>query len=159
MATIQFSAQDDWNVQDLIDFLRQVDLLYSRLYLLNEFEFESRVKFTRILSHPVDHVPDESRLLIDYIEIHSPALISLKGIGRAMKQIRLLVNDWHENRHKKKVYELEEIVRAAEVMRENGTAEEIVEEFVRTATKQIIMPTSRVVKLMQHLSMSILDED
>lgn len=108
MTNIKFSAQEDWTVTDLQNFFHQLNILYNRLYVINDLNPESNAKLTNILNTSLSRVPEYDQLLVDYIEIHSPAKFSLKGGDKIIGQVRGLIKDiWYDNKLEKKKKEQE----------------------------------------------------
>jgi len=108
MANIKFSAQEDWTVTDLQNFFHQLNILYNRLYVVDEINPDSKAKLTNILNTSLSRVPEHDQLLVDYIEIHSPAKFSLKGGDKIIGRVRGLIKDvWYDNKLEKKKKEQE----------------------------------------------------
>ena len=108
MANIKFSAHEDWTVTDLQNFFHQLNILYNRLYVIDDLNPDSTAKLTNILNTSLSRVPEHDLLLVDYIEIHSPAKFSLKGGGKIIGQVRGLIKDvWYDNQLEKKKKEQE----------------------------------------------------
>ena len=105
---IKFVAQEDWTVADLQVFFHQLNILYNRLYVINDLELGTKAKLSSILSNSLSRVPDHSKLLVDYLEIHSPAKFSLKGGDKIIGQLRGLIKDiWYANRLESKRHDQE----------------------------------------------------
>ena len=74
MLFIKFTAQEDWTVTDLHLFFHQLNIIYNRLYVIDGLKAGSRAKLENILNGSLSRVTTENQLLVDYIEIHSPAV-------------------------------------------------------------------------------------
>ena len=174
MATIRFSAQDDWTVTDLQLFFHQLNILYNRLYVISELKPGSKAKLTNILNSSLSRVPEENQLLVDCIEIHSPAKFSFKGADKIIGQIRGFVKDiWYENRleakrkeqeiqHQAKKNELEIaneraslIERQIDIMKKAGFSDEEIQENIRKLTA----PVEKISSVMQEREVVLLESD
>ena len=172
MATIKFSAQEDWTVTDLQLFFHQLNILYNRLYVISELEPRSKIKLSTILNGSLSRVPEENQLLVDYIEIHSPAEFSLKGADKIIGQIRGFVKDiWYENRleAKRKEHEIQYQAKKNEleienkranliekkigIMRNAGFSDEEIQENIRKLTN----PVEKISSVMQERKVVLLE--
>ncbi len=114
MTTLRFTSQGDWEVEDLHVFLHQLNVLYNRLYVINDLcetrarEFVDNKKIHNMLNRSLSRVPNERRLCIDYIEIHSPGNFGLKvkidieaeiniDINKITREIQILLNRCSKN--------------------------------------------------------------
>jgi hypothetical protein len=94
MAKIKFSAQEDWTVTDLQIFFHQLNILYNRLYVVNDLNQNSSANLTNILNTSLSRVPEHDQLVVDYLEIHSPLKLSLEGTDKIIGQLRGLFKDF-----------------------------------------------------------------
>jgi len=174
VAVIKFSAQEDWTVTDLQLFFHQLNILYNRLYVLAELKPGNKAKLTNILNSSLSRVPEENQLLVDFIEIHSPAKFSLKGADKIIGQVRGLVKDvWYDNRleskkkeqeikHQEKMNELEItneritlFERQIGVMRNAGFPVEEIQDNIRKLTD----PVGKISSVMQERKVLLLEEE
>ena len=185
MTNIKFSAQEDWTVTDLQNFFHQLNILYNRLYVIDDLNPDSKAKLTNILNTSLSRVPEYDQLLVDYIEIHSPAKFSLKGGDKIIGQVRGLIRDvWYDNKleKKKKEQELEhqEKVKQLEVahqeklndleiadkhtdlikkqigiMKNAGYSDEDIQKNIKKLTD----PVNKISTIMYEKDVKLLDED
>jgi len=143
MKKIKFSAQEDWTVTDLQNFFHQLNILYNRLYVVNQLSAESKAKLTNILNTSLSRVPENDLLLVDYLEIHSPAKFSLKGGDKIIGQVRGLIKDiWYDNKldKKKKEKEIEvqgKLIELEAVYQEKLNELEVADKYAALIEKQI----------------------
>jgi len=152
MQAIQFSAEDAWTVADLQLFLNLLDILYCRLYIIDRQVFDGE-DLSRILTRPKSHVPDEHKLLIEFIEMHSPALIRIQGADKIVKQIRLLLEYFMEFPHRRRKNRLDEAEQAERIMRKCGFPEGKRQAVVQEHLNKLHGPVERLIKLMKRKGM------
>ena len=174
MKKIKFSAQEDWTVTDLQLFFHQLNILYNRLYVIAELNPESKAKLSNILNSSLSRVPEEEKLLVDYIEMHSPAKFSLKGVDKIIKQVRYFVKDlWYDNRleskkkteeiqHQENMHEIEVanerislIERQVGIMKNAGFSDDEIQNNIRKLTD----PVKKISSVMQDRKVVLLAED
>jgi hypothetical protein len=174
MANLDFTAQEDWTVTDLQVFFHQLNILYNRLYVIASLKPGRRGRLEYILSSSLSQVPEQEQLLVDFIEIHSPAKFSLKGVDDIIGQLRGLIRDlWYDNRldkknkeqalqHKEKLNELELanhraalLERQIDIMKKAGFSDE----EIRENTRKLTDPLERILVVMQQREVSLVDKD
>lgn len=174
MANIKFSAQEDWTVTDLQVFFHQLNILYNRLHVIENLKPDRTGKLSNILNGSLSYVPKEEQLLVDFIEIHSPAKFSLKGVDKIIGQVRGIIKDiWYDNslEKKKKQRQLEHqaslneielanqrmslIERQINILRNAGFSNEEIQENIRKLTD----PVEKISSVMQQREVVLLDED
>ena len=174
MANIKFAAQEDWTVTDLQLFFHQLNILYNRLHVINSLKPGRKGKLANILNGSLSQVPEEEQLLVDYIEIHSPAKFSLKGVDKIIGQTRGLIKDiWYDNTlekkkkeqelsHQEKLNELELarqrtslIEQQIGIMKNAGFSDEEIQENIRKLTD----PVEKISTVMQEKEVKLLEDD
>ena len=174
MASIKFSAQEDWTVTDLQLFFHQLNILYNRLHVIDSLKPGRKGKLANILNNSLSQVPDDEQLLVDFIEIHSPAKFSLKGVDKIVGQARGLIKDfWYENNlekkkkeqeisHQEKLNELELarqrtslIEQEINVMKKAGFSDEEIKENIRKLTS----PVEKISTVMHQRKVELLEDD
>jgi hypothetical protein len=174
MSNIKFSAQGDWTVTDLQNFFHQLNILYNRLYVIDDLNSDSKAKLTNILNTSLSRVPEYDQLLVDYIEIHSPAKFSLKGGDKIIGQVRSFIKDvWYDNKleKKKKEQELEHqeklndleiadkhtdlINKQIGILRDVGYSDEDIQKNIKKLTD----PVNKISSIMYEKDVKLLDED
>ncbi len=168
METIRFSSQKDWTVTDLQFFLHQLNVLYNRLYVLDELKPGSRVNLLNALNNSLSRVPVEKRLFVDCIEIHSPANIKLRGISKVVKVLTRIIILYM-------LYELggleieskqieiatnrailvERMIDIGSKMKDLGYSKEQIHEIL----KKVNDPAERISSLMQNQEVTLQEED
>lgn len=105
---IRFSGEEDWSVTDLYQFFHHLNILYNRLYVLKMDSARDSGKLKQLLDNSLSYVKSGDVLQIESLEIRSPALFSLKGIGEVIREIREFVKDVsYRTRLEKREKELE----------------------------------------------------
>ena len=174
MANIKFSAQEDWTVADLQLFFHQLNILYNRLHVIDSLKPGRKGKLVNILEGSLAQVPEEEQLLVDFIEIHSPAKFSLKGTDKIIGQLRGLIKDlWYDNNLEKKKKQqaiehqakLNDLViadrraalleRQIGIMRNAGFSDAEIQEGMRKLTG----PIERISTVMQQRDVELIEED
>ena len=174
MASIKFVAQEDWTVTDLQLFFHQLNILYNRLHVIDSLKPGRKGKLVNILNNSLSQVPDDEQLLVDFIEIHSPAKFSLKGVDKIIRQARGLIKDfWYDNSlekkkkeqeisHQEKLNELELerqktslIEQQIGVMRKAGFSDEEIQENIR----KLIDPVEKISAVMQQREVELIEDD
>jgi hypothetical protein len=103
LAEIGFDSTEDWNVEDFYNFFHQLNILYNRLYVLNDLkENQSNKKLRYALYGSLSSVEKEDQLIVKSIEIHSPGNFNLLGVDKIIHQLRELFKDIsYKNRQEK----------------------------------------------------------
>lgn len=158
MNSIQFRAEEDWTVAELETFLHQLNILYSRLYIVDQFKGRGRLNLSRILARPVSLIPRDEQLMVDYIEMHSPALIGLKGVDKIIKQLRLSVRDACDHSRRRDEDARDSFDWFIGVMKENGFSQEEIQDFIRNNFQKPRSPVKKILKLTKKLGV-FLDSD
>ncbi len=108
METVEFVTSEDWSVNELRVFFHQLNILYNRLFVIENLTKATNVKLSTILDRSLSRIAEEKILSIDFIEIHSPARFSFKGVDKIIGQIRGLIKDfWYKNKMEKQKMELD----------------------------------------------------
>lgn len=174
MEKIKFTAQEDWTVTDLQLFFHQLNILYNRLYVIDGLESGGKAKLESILNGSLARVPEEDQLLVDYIEIHSPAKFSLKGADKIVGQLREFVKDiWYENRlesrrkeqeiqHQAKLNDLEiASQRAALLEKQIGIMKGagFSDDEIKSNIKKLTDPVEKILSVMQERRVLLEEEE
>jgi len=93
MVLIEYTSQDDWSVEQLQKYLHQVNILYNRLYVLDQLVVGANMPVPQMLSSSLSLVPEAHRLTVRYIEFKSPGGFSFEGLGDVIKEFRGLWRD------------------------------------------------------------------
>tara|TARA_R110002073_G_scaffold312409_2_gene483848 strand:- start:364 stop:1113 length:750 start_codon:yes stop_codon:yes gene_type:complete len=94
-------AIENWTVQGLYTFFHQLNILYNRLYVLDDqIRSGHNRKLKSILYGSLSRVEPEAQLILDSIEIHSPADINLTGSGEIIDE---LGETWKDLRYRNKI--------------------------------------------------------
>ncbi len=174
MTNIKFSAEKDWTVADLHVFFHQLNILYNRLYVIDQLTERRKGKLGSMLSSSLAHVPNGEQLFVDFIEIHSPAKFSLKGVDKIICQLGELIKDfWYRNSLEKKEgaqnlahqSDLNEIEVAKQrmelldhqvsIMKNCGFSDEEIQENFR----KLIDPLEKISSVMQHREVVLIDHE
>ena len=155
MRTIQFTGEENWTVEELQAFLRELNVLYSRLYILDQLGIDKNIELSNLLDRPIRYVPSDEKLLIDFIEIHSPSLITLKGKGKIIKQMRLLLQYIIEIPHHIRMNELEVMKKWNERMRELDYSKEEIRAKAEKIYPKFTNPGKKTVKFMYKKRMTL----
>jgi len=174
VANIKFSAQEDWTVTDLQVFFHQLNILYNRLHVISHLKPGRKGKLSNILNGSLSQVAEEEQLFVDFIEIHSPAKFSLKGVDHIIGQVRGLIKDvWYANslekrekqqqlEHQGRLDEIELenqrtslIERQIGIMRDAGFSNEEIQENIRKLTD----PVEKISSVMQQREVALIEED
>lgn len=100
---LELVASEDWSVQDLYSFFHQLNILYNRLYVLDDQIQSKRIRKLRaILYGSLSRVEPDDQLSLESIKIHSPAEINLKGSGKIIDE---LGETWKDLRYRNKIEE------------------------------------------------------
>ncbi|MFC1567629.1 hypothetical protein ACFL3K_00300 [Pseudomonadota bacterium] len=100
---LELVASENWSVQDLYSFFHQLNILYNRLYVLDDQIRSKRVRKLRpILYGSLSRVEPGDQLSLDSIEIHSPAEINLQGSGEIIDE---LGETWKDLKYRNKIEE------------------------------------------------------
>ena len=173
MGSIKFTAQDDWTVTDLQLFFHQLNILYNRLHVVDSLKPGRKRKLANILNASLSQVPEEEQLLVEYIEIHSPAKFSFKGVDKIIGQVRGLIKDvWYENSiekkkkeqalsHQEKLNELELarqrtalIEQQINVLKSAGFSDEEIQENIKKLTD----PLEKMTTIMQQREVELIED-
>jgi len=100
---VGFDATEDWLVEDFYNFFHQLNILYNRLFVIQEIvDSGKQKKLKNALSSSLSSVKDGHQLAIKSIEIHSPGEFSLLGVDKIIFQLRELFKDaMFRNSHEK----------------------------------------------------------
>lgn len=91
---IGFDATEDWSVEDFYNFFHQLNILYNRLYVLQEIkESGKKKKLKYALYGSLSSVKGNDQLIVKSIEIHSPGDFNLLGVDKVIKQLRESLKD------------------------------------------------------------------
>ena len=97
LATLRLSASEDWSVYELFQVLHQLDILYNRLCVLKAMMQEGqRLQLKKIearLYNAIAYVPQDNRLRVKQIGVHSPIQINLTGLAGSIREMRRLLKD------------------------------------------------------------------
>lgn len=173
MYEIGFRAREDWTVADLQQFFHQLNILYNRLHVVEEFRVEQKGKLESYLDNSLSRVPESDVLRVKSLEINSPADFNFLGVDKVISQIRKLIKDvsyknqiakrQHEEelRHASKMNQLEENYRQIEVM--NGYIELMKhvgmdEPEIQNCLKKLIDPTEKVLSIMKAKGVEVAEE-
>lgn len=124
-----FTTSDDWTVQDFHTFFHQLNILYNRIYVLDELvESEKVRKISNVLYGSLSRMDSTNQLLLQSIEIHSPGEFSLIGVGSILREFREL---WKDVSYRNKIekQDLEEDLRhkrSINRLTEQGATQEII---------------------------------
>jgi len=151
MNSIQFRAEENWTVAELETFLHQLNILYSRLYIVDQLKWGGRLNLSSILARPVSRVPHDEQLMVDHIEMHSPALIGLKGVDKIIKQLRLSVRDAHDHSRQRDEDARDSFEWCIGVMKENNFSQEEIHDFIRNNFQKPSSPVKKILKLTKKL--------
>ena len=154
MQTLQFTAEENWTVADLQTFLHQLNILYSRLYLIEQLGFDRRIELSGILISPISCVPDDAKLLIHSVEIQSPGKIITKGVSKILNDIHFLLKDWREIRRQNQLLKVTDW--AVTRMKEHDFPIEERQKFIRESISKLNKPAGTIVKLMKKQKMTVL---
>jgi hypothetical protein len=137
ISELGLKTSDDWTVQDFYTFFHQLNILYNRIYALDEMLQSKKVKKVGpVLYGSLSRMDSTNQLLLESIEIHSPGEFNLKGVSGILKEFRDL---WKDVSYKNKIerQELEEDLRHKRNM---NTLEEAdhKQEIVMKRIKQMI---------------------
>lgn len=91
--SIIFVGRDEWKVIDLYRFLHALNVLYNRLYILDEYSSQEYHVLISLLKHSLRYMPEKKGLQVSYISMHSPFEINLKGSGELPEQLREHIKD------------------------------------------------------------------
>lgn len=111
ISELGFKTSDDWTVQDFYTFFHQLNILYNRIYVLDELLESKKVKKVGpVLYGSLSRMDSTNQLLLESIEIHSPGEFNLKGVSGILKEFREF---WKDVSFKNKIerQELEEDLR------------------------------------------------
>lgn len=111
-----FTTSDDWSVHEFHAFFHQINILYNRIYVLDEQLKTGKIrKLSPLLYGSLSRVDDVGRLYLDSIEIRSPGEFNLKGAGGILKEFREF---WKDIRYRNEIEKtrLEEEFRHAQEM-------------------------------------------
>jgi hypothetical protein len=132
--TISFKTLGDWTVLELADFTYTVDGLFFQMWALAEglppldgkqlrnavaeldYKFPAGKRLFGIVKTrysvigPEHRIPVRAResFQVDRLDVASPGLISFKGLGEPIRELRNLIKDfWYVNRQAKEKGDLE----------------------------------------------------
>ena len=91
---IGFEVGETWSVDDFQRFFHQLNILYNRLYVLEDLRTGNRkpkLKYAFYGSRAL--VKESDELLVKSIEIHSPGDFNFLGIDKIIEQLRELIKD------------------------------------------------------------------
>ncbi len=174
MATIKFSSQGNWTVTDLHVFFHSLNVLYNRLYVIDELKHGNKARLSSILDNSLSRVPDEKQLSVDHIKIHSPALFSLTGLDKIIGQLRDLIKDIGyrnslEKQERKQAMQHQDAINRVEVadqeadllakqvgiMKNNNFTTREIQDNVR----KLINPAQKISSVMQKREVCLLEEN
>lgn len=133
-----FTTSDDWSVHEFQAFFHQVNILYNRMYVLDEqLRTEKVRKLSPLLYGSLSRVDDSEKLYLDSIEIHSPGEFNLKGAGGILREFREF---WKDIRYRNKIDKarLEEELRHAQeinIHKEHEAGLKILEKRIKLMKK------------------------
>jgi len=91
---IGFDATENWSVEDFYNFFHQINILYNRLYVLQEMKDSGKKKKLKYaLYGSLSRVKSEDQLIVKSIEIHSPGDFNLLGVDKVIQQLRETLKD------------------------------------------------------------------
>ncbi|MFM1896592.1 MAG: hypothetical protein RLZZ385_1666 [Pseudomonadota bacterium] len=111
ISELGFKTSDEWTVQDFYTFFHQLNILYNRIYVLDELLESRKVKKVGpVLYGSLSRMDSTNQLLLESIEIHSPGEFNLKGVSGILKEFREF---WKDVSYKNKIekQDLEEDLR------------------------------------------------
>ena len=173
MSEIGFKAREDWTVADLQQFFHQLNILYNRLYVFEEFRVEKKGRLATHLDNSLSRVPIDSVLLVKSLEIHSPAEFNFQGLGEVLSQIRKLVKDLlYENRidkgkneeelrHAGEMNQMDEAIKRTEVMKsqiELMRQAGLPESEIQNCLRKLIDPAGKMLSIMHEKKVEVISE-
>ena len=100
---LELVAVENWSVQDLYTFFHQLNILYNRLYVLDDqIRIGNKRKLRSLLYGSLSRVKPLNQLVLASIEIHSPADINLEGAGEIIDE---LGETWKDLKYRNKIEE------------------------------------------------------
>jgi hypothetical protein len=94
---IAFSGGNDWTVEELTEFLGHLYVLYNRISVLREKRDKAPSKLSRQMYASKSRVPDERKMIVESLTIHSPMEINLQGIAEIIREAREVIKDLYRN--------------------------------------------------------------
>ena len=170
---IRFSGEEDWSVTDLYQFFHHLNIFYNRIHVLKMDSARDSRKLKQLLDNSLSYVKSSDVLQIESLEIRSPALLSLKGIGEVIREIRELVKDVSyrmrldkrekelELKHKKAAHELELAIKRTKLINDQvnllknaGCTEAQIQENIRKLTA----PAGKMFSIMADKNVQLIDD-
>jgi hypothetical protein len=95
--TIVFSGGNEWTVEELTEFLGHLYVLYNRISVLREKRDKAPSKLSRQMYASKSRVPDDRKMIVESLTIHSPMEINLQGIAEIIREAREAIKDLYRN--------------------------------------------------------------
>ena len=94
---IVFSGGDEWTVEELTEFLGHLYVLYNRISVLREERTKAPTRPSRQMYASKSRVPEDRKMIVESMTIHSPMEINLKGIADIIREAREAIKDIYRN--------------------------------------------------------------
>lgn len=95
--TIVFSGGNEWTVEELTEFLGHLYVLYNRISVLGEQRDKAPTRLSRQLYASKSRVPEDRKMIVESLTIHSPMEINLQGVAEIIRQAREAIKDLYRN--------------------------------------------------------------
>jgi hypothetical protein len=95
--TIVFSGSNEWTVEELTEFLGHLYVLYNRISVLREERSKAPARLSRQMYASKSRVPDDRKMFVESLTIHSPMEINLEGIAEIIREAREAIKDIYRN--------------------------------------------------------------